>query len=330
PPFLGDGPLSETNGVKVAFHFCLASATILEVVNYAIALVLDKIALVGFACHLMALWLNLVAFSLVIVLWSNTLNPTRRITTIGRSGFDEEEGRSKTICGDRKRISRTAVFVGIVDVIVLVSTVAVLATSSVPSAYSQPYLLLVVTYSVTLFLLAYWLVLYGVRLQRRVMSHPRWEPLGRRQQVKILCRINGVVVVCAICFLLRIVVLSSALFVRSRERVEEMNHLLFEILARWIPGLVPGGALLYIMRKTGREGAERSPQTIRCTRRNHRNHHTGSHVPCTSTSTSTTKCFKPVLLPPFHYCIRHTPRNETLSEPLIRHHWGDSGQAAET
>jgi len=46
----------------------------------------------------------------------------------------------------------------------------------------------------------------------------RWEPLDRRQRLKILCRINGVLVVCAACFLVRVAVLSSALFVRSRHR----------------------------------------------------------------------------------------------------------------
>ncbi|CAM9716682.1 unnamed protein product [Laminaria digitata] len=63
-------------------------------------------------------------------------------------------------------------FVCAIDALVAISTVAVLWTGSVP-AYSRPYLILMVTHSVTLFLLASWLVLYGIRLQRRVMGHPR-------------------------------------------------------------------------------------------------------------------------------------------------------------
>lgn len=45
--------------------------------HYAIALAKHRSVLSEFACHLVALWLSLVAFSLVIVLWSNTLTPPR-------------------------------------------------------------------------------------------------------------------------------------------------------------------------------------------------------------------------------------------------------------
>ncbi|CAM9166055.1 unnamed protein product [Choristocarpus tenellus] len=237
------------------------SFTTFSAVNYALAVVLDGVTLASFACHIISLWMSLVAFSLVIVLWSNTLNPPRRV--FENSSGDTHQDTSKQLWGSSLSLSPTALFVGAVDVIVLVSTVTLLTTWRFPSAYSRPYLILVVTYSVTLFLLAYWLVVYGLRLQRRVVSHPRWEPLDRRQRVKILCRINGVLVVCAACFLLRIAVLSSAFFLWSRQRALNTNHLLFEVLARWIPGLVPGGALLYIMRKTGRDGGGQASQSMR-------------------------------------------------------------------
>ena len=38
---------------------------------------------------------------------------------------------------------------------------------------ANPFTLWLTSISVTLFLLASWLVLYGIRLQRRVMGHPR-------------------------------------------------------------------------------------------------------------------------------------------------------------
>lgn len=44
-------------------------------------------------------------------------------------------------------------------------------------------------------------------------------------------------------------------------RAEEMNRLLFELLARWVSGLIPGCALLHIMCKTKRPGDERPPVT---------------------------------------------------------------------
>ena len=38
-----------------------------------------------------------------------------------------------------------------------------------------------------------------------------------------------------------------------------MNRLLFELLARWVSGLIPGCALLHIMCKTKKPGDERPP-----------------------------------------------------------------------
>lgn len=42
-------------------------------------------------------------------------------------------------------------------------------------------------------------------------------------------------------------------------RAEEMNRLLFELLARWVSGLIPGCALLHIMCKTKKPGEDRPP-----------------------------------------------------------------------
>lgn len=50
-------------------------------VHYAIEIAFRGSVLSGYACHLVGLWLSLVAFSLVIVLWSNTLNPPRLVRT---------------------------------------------------------------------------------------------------------------------------------------------------------------------------------------------------------------------------------------------------------
>lgn len=52
-------------------------------VHYAIEIAFRGSVLSGYACHLVGLWLSLVAFSLVIVLWSNTLNPPRSDGTFG-------------------------------------------------------------------------------------------------------------------------------------------------------------------------------------------------------------------------------------------------------
>lgn len=43
-----------------------------------------------------------------------------------------------------------------------------------------------------------------------------------------------------------------------------MNRLLFELLARWVSGLVPGVALLHIMCKTKKPGDERAAERMRC------------------------------------------------------------------
>lgn len=45
----------------------------------------------------------------------------------------------------------------------------------------------------------------------------------------------------------------------NQPRAEEMNRLLFELLARWVSGLIPGCALLHIMCKTKKPGDDRPP-----------------------------------------------------------------------
>ena len=47
-------------------------------VDYATEIAFSGSVISGYGCHLVGLWLSLVAFSLVIVLWSNTLNPPSR------------------------------------------------------------------------------------------------------------------------------------------------------------------------------------------------------------------------------------------------------------
>lgn len=42
-----------------------------------------------------------------------------------------------------------------------------------------------------------------------------------------------------------------------------MNRLLFELLARWVSGLIPGVALLHIMCKTKKPGDERGAEQMR-------------------------------------------------------------------
>lgn len=71
------------------------------------------------------------------------------------------------------------------------------------------------------------------------------------------------------CFtrLLRTLFFSLGKIEISELRTEEMNRLLFELLARWVAGLIPGVALLHIMCKTKKpSGDDRSAggQSTRC------------------------------------------------------------------
>lgn len=73
-------------------------------VDYAIEIAFRGSVLSGYGCHLVALWLSLVAFSLVIVLWSNTLNPPRYAQ--GRTmSTDESHSRSSNGRGENEEPS---------------------------------------------------------------------------------------------------------------------------------------------------------------------------------------------------------------------------------
>ncbi len=71
-----------------------------DAVDYATEIAFRGSVLSGYGCHLVGLWLSLVAFSLVIVLWSNTLNPPR----YGQQ--QEPDGHVSCVVRLRQKISR--------------------------------------------------------------------------------------------------------------------------------------------------------------------------------------------------------------------------------
>ncbi|CAM9739510.1 unnamed protein product [Phaeothamnion confervicola] len=264
-PFLRGQPskitLSSTDGIKFVFHLLLLVAAFLELVNYSATAIEGHGTREGYSCHLLALWLQLLAFSTVIVLWSKTLRPQpagaaarRGAATAGAAAGVDAPGRPPAgSCRERMRTNSAAITVGMLDAAVLALTLVVIITHNANKASSYPYILLSLLHGLVLFALASWLVVYGLRLQKRVMDHPRWEPLDSGSRLRILLRINGVLIVCAICFLLRVAMLLSTLFMSSNKRMEELSGFAFEALARWVPTLLPAIALTHIMRKA--EGA---------------------------------------------------------------------------
>lgn len=220
---------------KKCFHILLGAFVALEIPYYALLMADRDYSRAGYLCHLLALWCDLAAFSCVIILWARTLSMVRNTRGVVRS-------------------------VIAVDVFNALCTLACTSTlflsdslDDFQSRDSWAYLALYTVYAVTLFLYSLWLVYYGLLLQARVTSHPNWEVRDRLRRIRILLRINGVFIVCAVCFFLRIimvtVLLAAELRASTAQGWENISDVQWLVLSSWVPTLVPSGALLYMMRK---------------------------------------------------------------------------------
>ena len=220
---------------KKCFHFLLAAFVALEIPYYALLIADRDYSRTGYLCHLLALWCDLAAFSCVIILWARTLSMVR----------------------NTRGVVRWVVAADVFNALCTVACAAALFLSEdlndFQSRGSWAYLALYTVYAVTLFLYSLWLVYYGLLLQARLTSHPNWEMRDRMRRIRILLRINGVLIVCAVCFFLRIimvtVLLAAQLRASTAEGWENISDVQWLVLSSWIPTLVPSAALLYMMRK---------------------------------------------------------------------------------
>eukprot|EP00937_MAST-01D_sp_MAST-1D-sp2_P003116 g3116.t1 len=193
----------------------------------------------SYGLHIAALWLQVVAVSLVVMLWASALSRNR--------------WRNPLI---KLLVALDALLGGY-----SLGTIGVIGNAaSVGDFTNAPaYFWFGVIASAVLLLYTSVLLTYGSRLQLKLRANTRWEQTVRHKRFKILCRMNTVLAVCTLCFTMR-VALVVALLSEKRAGGGGARHSAFVsyfdarpalwfLLTEWIPGLCPSVVLLYMMRQ---------------------------------------------------------------------------------
>ena len=206
----------------------------------------------GYELHLLALWLQAAALSLVVMLWA------------------------KALLLDRWRSPLVKCLVAL-DALLLLASLAAMglissgynssggsgdssATRVAQTASSRLFFGYGVLATGTLLVFSASLLVYGVKLQLNFTSNGRWEQTARRERRRILLRLNGVLALCSACFAVRVGLVAVLLASQRLGRPSLVGYwdghpMMWYALSEWLPGPVATAALLFLMRPPRPRGA---------------------------------------------------------------------------
>jgi hypothetical protein len=220
--------------VRLCFHFLLLAFSLLETASNVCLLVFEHLTRLGYAMHTIALLMNLAAFSMVILLWGKTVALPREFACV-------------------KRFVAAALMVNIAACTAEVCVM--MQRASIEDFLEQDplvYLAALIIHSVTIFVLAVVMLALGIRLQwRSAEDDLHWSSvLNSDQRFGIVLRVNLVLLCCVLFYTLRFVTLMALLFDRLRNTsyVGIFSLLMWNVLSVYLPTIVPGLALLYVMK----------------------------------------------------------------------------------
>mmetsp|Transcript_2664 Transcript_2664/g.3994 ORF Transcript_2664/g.3994 Transcript_2664/m.3994 type:complete len:345 (-) Transcript_2664:79-1113(-) len=221
--------LKDVYHLKIIFHISMNVFALFELVYSISILVYNDYTLWGYAFHVLALYFFVVSYSTVIYLWGQTI-------------------------GKRHDYARRAgVFVLLMNLLASILAICYLCISEDFNDYDDNHtvitLILIVVFSVSMLLLTCGMLWYGIRLQQKLNSGSITDKAEQQRKMAIIVRINAVLIICNVCFFLRLFALGSL----SYGKMTHQSTTFFGIFgwfafSSWIPTLVPGATLLVIMR----------------------------------------------------------------------------------
>ncbi len=169
------------------FHVFLFLFSIFQAVSY-ISLVKghENYEKWSYSCHLIGIFCETVAFSLVSILWSKTLM-------------------------SRNNAKKVVIpFLGFVNLIFLFYVIYIIVDLSYASGsfidyYQSSYIMkeILIAEPLILAINGFCQIYLGVSIWSRLVSHPSWGSMGISEKSSILFRLIGTMVVCCCAFLLR-------------------------------------------------------------------------------------------------------------------------------
>jgi hypothetical protein len=171
---------------KKLFHIIIVLYSIVQIVAFSSFILTGDYTKWGYGFHLISIFFEVSGFSLVAVLWSQTL-------------LSKQNAQRRLIP-----------FLFVVDLLVLIYVVMLIIdmvtfegdmTSWVLNSSILTYLMIVEPSA--LFINGMIVLYLGIRIRTRLLSHPHFKILGDQQQRLILCRLLGTMSACCICFFVR-------------------------------------------------------------------------------------------------------------------------------
>ncbi|GMH93389.1 hypothetical protein TrST_g7450 [Triparma strigata] len=235
--------------LRKTFHLLLLLNTTLETCSYIPFTFLSDSTYTkwSYMLHLFSVAFDLIAFSCVTVQWSRINN-------------FEISFSNKII---RRRISLIVALVLLVDVLFFLFTLSVcVALGLSPKSLSEwansadSYKRLLLCEPLALSLNAFCVIIYGIKMVRRLLSLRTWSSLSPTTKARILSQALGVMFTCAGCYLLRggLCLAQYSSLVNGASMIE--TDLMWWLFAIWVPTVVPSLLLLFSMRNVDRKVEE--------------------------------------------------------------------------
>ena len=95
--------------------------------------------------------------------------------------------------------------------------------------------------SMSFFLLALGMLMYGVKLQCNLRDNTMWLQSEPSKKLMILVKINTLLLVCTLCYALRVATMATYFMdiINDTSRVDNSSTIVWFTLSQWVPMLLP-------------------------------------------------------------------------------------------
>lgn len=209
---------------KFAFHCSFSASFFLEFFYFLGFAVEGRVSLWSFCFHIAGLICYLLGYSSVILLWAETL----------------------TFGGKPNPLPKYCIIfsIGIHGIAAMIE-IGVLISSDGYDDFLDTYpiisIVFLVVHSTTFLLLTGGMLLYGIKLQINLNANTMWLQSENSKKLIILAKINILLLVCTICYALRVVTLALLFgdMALGNNSTSGIPELAWFVLSQFIPTLVP-------------------------------------------------------------------------------------------
>lgn len=211
---------------RKVFHFLLSVYSMLQIVSFQSFISEDAASYTktGYTCHLLAIWTEITAFSLVVILWSKTL-------------LSVKHARRVTI-----PFLATVVSVYLVYVLFIIYRM-----HNSPKTFrdfardSDAFMYLLLIEPIVLGCIGSCVLIDGHHILQKLARNPSWALLSKKQKRTAMFRLVKTMLICCACFAVRAILEILAFCGGDRH----ISGDLWFITSNWLPTLIPACVLMY-------------------------------------------------------------------------------------